>query len=178
VVAIIVAACVLLLFTAACFKPQDVRKDTDNDTRNASALNAESPGLKLSTPVEVPPQAQALPVVPAVAAAAALPPAPAAVAAPPPSAEVQPQAPAPIGKAPAAKVAEAIKTPDSSNTAAREQPKQAAAPTTPAAKVSSGLGSPAQLAKKSKALATREAPPPAAGASKPVKESVGAFPVD
>ncbi len=175
VVAIIVAACVVLLVTAARFGPQDVRKDADNGARHAAVQYAESQGLKLPSP----PQANALPLGPAVATAA-VPQAPAAAAPPPPSPEVEQVAPDTIENDPAGvkSAVEAPKNSDLPTAAAHPQPKQVPVTLDPAAKVNSGLGSPIRLIKKSKSIATREAPPSTPGVSKPVKESVGAFPVD
>ncbi len=176
VVAIIVGACVVLLVTAARFKPQDIRKD--NNTQHASVQFPQTEEVKLSPPPKE--QPRALPLVPAVTTVVSGLPQTAIVAAPSPPEANQPQSPAPGEKPLAGKTAaEGAKNSDLPRVEiTHPQAKQASPTAAPAAKVSSGPAVPSKLAQKSKAIATREAQPPATGVSKPVKESVGAFPVD
>ena len=175
VVAIIVTACVVLLVTAARFRPQDMRKGNVSDTGHASLQYPGAEQVKLSPPPKE--QPGAVLVVPAVAAVGSAVPQAAVAAAPPPPEANQPQVPAPSEKEPTSTTTEGAKISDSpAAETARPQAKHVPSTITPAAKVSSGSGAP--HAQKSKAVATREAPSPAPGVSKPVKESVGAFPVD
>jgi len=179
VVAIIVGACVVVLVTAARFRPQDIRKDNENDARHASVQFAQTEEVKLSPPPKE--QPRALPLVPAVAAVvSALPQAAVIAAAPPPPEANQPQAIDPGERPPAGKTAaQGAKNSDLLTVEIAHAPEKQAPPTAaPAAKVSRGSAVPSKLSAKSKAIATREAHPPATGVSKPVKESVGAFPVD